>query len=127
MILDDAPADLQGGLTSTRLALNLFEFRLDDETLQVDLSLPPGQTFRPRYLLPSSCAGRDYFSIIHCGDGNGWDPGQPGLGSVRLFRALSQGGYRSYAHWADVVARDVLRGIVAETGEEGISEGFFSV
>jgi hemerythrin len=243
VILDDAPVVLRGGLTVTRRALNLFELRLGDEMVEVDLSIPPGQTFMPPYELPKSCAGRDYFSVIHCGDGNGWDPERPSMGSIltyqgrvylidagpnvhhtldalgigvneivglfhthchddhfaglttllradhRLkyyatplvrasvtkklaalmaideamfadcfeihdlrfdqwndingldvmpllsphpvetsilhFRALSQNGYRSYAHWADIVARDVLHGMLGKPGEEGISEEFF--
>lgn len=243
MTLGDEPLLLPGGLFLTRLALNLFEFRLGDELLQVDLTLAPGEIYTPPYSLPASCAGRDYFSIIHSGDGNGWDPKQPSMGSILtyqgrvylidagpnvnytldalgigvneivglfhthchddhfaglttllradhrlkyfatplvrasvtkkltalmgideavfadcfeihdlhfgqwnkingldvlpllsphpvetsifMFRALSQGGYRTYAHWADIVARDVLHGMIEEPGEDGISEEFF--
>ena len=242
-ILDDQPILLRGGVCLSRLALNVFEFRLGEDRLQVDLTLQPGATYQPPYDLPSCRVGRDYFSIIHCGDGNGWDPERPSMGSVLtfqgrvylidagpnvnytldalgigvneivglfhthchddhfaglttllradhrlkyyatplvrasvtkklsalmaiseamfaecfeihdlefdrwneingldvmpllsphpvetnifLFRALSQSGYRSYAHLADIVARDVLHGMLAKPGEEGISQAFF--
>jgi hemerythrin len=243
-VLDGGPVVLRGGLTVARTGLNQFEFTLGDERVAVDLTLGRGQTFPVPYDLPASCAGRDYFSVIHNGDGNGWDPERPSMGSVLsyqgrvylidagpnvhytldalgigvneivglfhthchddhfaglttllradhrlqyfatplvrasvtkklsaltgvdeemfadcfeihdlefdqwnqingldvmpllsphpvetsvfLFRALSQTGYRTYAHWADIVARDVLQGMVKKPGEaEGISEAFF--
>jgi hemerythrin len=243
-VLEDVPINLRGGLTLARIGLNRFEFRLGDEMVLVDLNLAPGETFPVPYDLPATCAGRDYFSIIHNGDGNGWDHLHPSMGSVLshqgriylidagpnvhytldalgigvneivglfhthchddhfaglttllradhrlqyfatplvrasvtkklsalmgidesmfadcfeihdlefdqwnqingldvmpllsphpvetsvfLFRALSRSGYRTYAHWADVVAREVLHGMIQKPGEEdGISEAFF--
>ena len=242
-ILGDQTMKLRGGLTLVRLDLNLFEFRLGDQSVQVDLTLPAGQIYESPYRLPANRAPRDYFSIVHDGDGNGWDPDRPsmssvicfqgriylidagpnihvtldalGIGvnevvgmfhthchddhfaglttllradhrlkyfatplvrasvtkklsalmgidetvfadcfeihdlefdkwneiggfdvlpllsphpvetSVLLFRALAEGGYCSYAHWADVVASEVLHGMIAKPGGEGISQAFY--
>jgi hemerythrin len=45
--------------------------------------------------------------------------------NILMFRALARDGYRTYGHWADVVARDVLHGMIAQPGKEGISQEFF--
>jgi hemerythrin len=85
-VLGEEPIDLGGGLTLIRRALNLFQFSLDGETVEVDLNLGPGETYRAPYQLPLGMARRDYFSVIHCGDGNGWDPLRPSMGSVLVYQ-----------------------------------------
>jgi hemerythrin len=85
-LLEEQEIVLRGGLYLRRLALNLFEFRIGDETLAVDLRLAPGQSYEPPYDLPASCTGRDYFSVIHSGDGNGWDPLRPSMGSILCYQ-----------------------------------------
>jgi len=85
-ILADAPLELPGGLTVTRRGLNLFEFEQGGEIVQVDLNLAPGETYQTPYRLPYSTVQRDYFSVIHSGDGNGWDPDRPSMGSVLVYQ-----------------------------------------
>jgi len=45
--------------------------------------------------------------------------------SLFVFRALWEGGYRSYAHFADIVSLDVLAQMLAVDGQPGISQKFF--
>ena len=85
-VLGDGPLELEGGLTVIRRGLNLFEFHLGGETVSVDLNLEPGETYQTPYRLPFSTLQRDYFSVIHCGDGNGWDPDRPSMGSVLVYQ-----------------------------------------
>ena len=85
-VLGEEPIELGGGLTLIRRALNLFEFSLEGETIEVDLNLKPGETYRAPYTLPFSMIRRDYFSVIHSGDGNGWDPLRPSMGSVLVYQ-----------------------------------------
>jgi len=85
-VLGREPIDLGGGLMLARRALNLFEFSLDGESVTVDLNLAAGETYRTPYTLPSGTVHRDYFSVIHSGDGNGWDSNRPSMGSVLVFQ-----------------------------------------
>ena len=242
-VLGEGTLALQGGVTVTRRGLNLFDFAYGDETVSVDLNLGLGETYLAPYKLPYSMLQRDYFSVIHSGDGNGWDPDRPSMGtvlvyqgriylidagpninhtldalgigvnelaglfhthchddhfaglttllrsgqrlkyyatplvrasvtkklcalmaideamfaecfevhdlafdawndvngldvmpllsphpvetSIFLFRALWHDGYRSYAHWADIVAREVLHGMLKTDQRAGISQTFF--
>lgn len=77
---------LKGGVTLRRLALNYFEFRLGEESVTVDLNLQPGETYAPPYTLGSHRVEREYFSVIHSGEGDGWDPNRPSMGSVVMFQ-----------------------------------------
>jgi hemerythrin len=85
-VLGDAPLALEGGLSVVRRGLNLFEFQFEDESVTVDLGLAPGETYQAPYHLPHSMLPRDYFSVVHSGDGNGWDPGRPTMGSVMIYQ-----------------------------------------
>jgi hemerythrin len=85
-VLGEGALELQGGVTVTRRGLNLFEFAYDGETVSVDLNLGPGETYVAPYKLPYSMLQRHYFSVVHTGDGNGWDPDRPSMGSVLVFQ-----------------------------------------
>ena len=242
-VLGEGAIDLQAGVTVIRRGLNLFEFAYAGETVAVDLNLAPGDTYLAPYQLPFTAVPRDYFSVIHSGDGNGWDPDRPSMGTVLvyqgrvylidagpninhtldalgiavnevaglfhthchddhfaglttllrsghrlkyyatplvrasvtkklcalmgiddamftdcfeihdlvfdswndingldvmpllsphpvetnilMFRALGRDGYRTYAHWADIIAREVLQGMVRTERRPGISQAFF--
>ena len=85
-VLADQPIELGGGLTLVRRALNYFEFSFEDERVEVDLNLLPNETYRTAYSLPQQMVHRDYFSVVHTGDGNGWDPLRPSMGSVLVYQ-----------------------------------------
>ena len=85
-VLTDKPLELGQGLTLTRRGLNLFEFSMDGETVSIDLNLAPGENYQPPYKLPNMPVKRDYFSVLHCGDGNGWDPDRPSMGAVLIYQ-----------------------------------------
>ncbi len=84
--LDDAPVDLAPQATLRRLALNVFEFRCGDEAVVVDLNLPPGTSYGSPFPLGGHMVRRDYFAVLHTGDGDGWDPDRPSMGSIVLFQ-----------------------------------------
>lgn len=69
-----------------RLGLNLFQFRLGDETMAVDLNLPADQHYPAPYTLGRYSVDRDYFSVVHTGDGDGWDPNRPCMSSMVMFQ-----------------------------------------
>ncbi len=77
---------LKGGVRLRRIGLNHFEFSLGDETLSVDLNLAPGEIYEPPYTLGAHQVNRGYFSVIHSGDGERWDPDRPSMASILIFQ-----------------------------------------
>ncbi|PKU25918.1 bacteriohemerythrin [Telmatospirillum siberiense] len=86
ILLDGYPVTLKGGVTLRRLGLNIFEFQLDGESVTVDLNLPAGVSYAPPYTLGAHRVDRGYFSVIHSGEGDGWDPDRPTMASVLIFQ-----------------------------------------
>ena len=84
--LEDAPKDVGGGVTIARNGLNLFRIAYKGEHVDVDLMLAPGEAYECSYRLESHLLKRDYFSVVHSGDGDGWDINRPAMSSIVLFQ-----------------------------------------
>ncbi len=80
------PVEIRNGVTVRRIAHNVFEFAYGGETAQVDLSLAPNQTYEAPYPLGAHAIRRDYFAVVHSGDGDGWDPERPSMAAVLLWQ-----------------------------------------
>lgn len=76
-VVDEAPVELKAGVFIQRKGVNLYEFRHGDEALTVDLNLQAGEQYEATYTLECHRARRDYFSVIHIGEGDGWDMNRP--------------------------------------------------
>ena len=84
--LDDKPVKLGRGLEIRRLEMNVFEFSLGDETVTVDLNLSGSDTYECPYPLGYHYIPREYFAVVHSGDGDGWDINRPSMSSILLFQ-----------------------------------------
>ncbi len=84
--VETAPADIGGGLMVRRLRFNVFEFVMDDERVTVDLNLPPSETYECPYPLGFHYIPREYFAVVHSGEGDGWDVNRPSMGSILMFQ-----------------------------------------
>ncbi|MBF0218657.1 MAG: cyclic nucleotide-binding protein [Gammaproteobacteria bacterium] len=78
--------EISHGVTVRRVALNRFEFAFRDETQIVDLNLPPDVTYQSPYTLDYHEIPREYFSILHSGEGDGWDFKHPSMSSVIMYQ-----------------------------------------
>ena len=78
--------ELRGGVTLRRIGFNRFRFRFRGTSTTVDLGLKPREAYRPCYELGHHDPGRDYFSIIHSGEGDGWDIHRPCMASILSYR-----------------------------------------
>ena len=67
-------------------ALNLFEFQYQGEYVTVDLNLMPHEIYESPYPLGFQNINREYFAIIHSGEGNGWDINRPCMSSIIVFQ-----------------------------------------
>jgi hemerythrin len=84
--LDGESTQLRPGLTLRREGVNRFVFEGGGERLPVDLNLAPGQTYVPPFRLGRSRIRREYFSVVHIGEGDGWDTTRPCMGSLLQFQ-----------------------------------------
>ncbi|MBE0613197.1 MAG: cyclic nucleotide-binding domain-containing protein [Burkholderiales bacterium] len=80
------PVEIRDGLTIRRLRTNVFEFSYQGERVEVDLNLGPGEVYECPYTLDRHLLKRDYFSVVHSGEGDGWDMNRPTMGSILLFQ-----------------------------------------
>jgi hemerythrin len=80
------PVEIKNGVTVRRTGSNLFEFCYGGETVAVDLNLPPFETHECPYPLGASQFRREYFAVVHSGEGDGWDIHRPSMGSVLVYQ-----------------------------------------
>lgn len=85
-ILENSPVEIKNGVFVRRLNLNIFEFRYKDETVTVNLNLAPFENYEPPYKLGFHNIKRDYFAVIHSGEGNGWDVNRPCMSSILMYQ-----------------------------------------
>jgi hemerythrin len=74
------------GLSIQRLSVNKFEIKYKDESVTIDLNLAKNESYLAPYKLGLSNFQREYFSVIHTGEGDGWDTDRPCMGSILTFQ-----------------------------------------
>lgn len=79
-------AEIRNGVFVRRVRTNVFEISCEGERVEVDLNLGPGDNYECPYTLDMHLLQRDYFAIVHTGDGDGWDMNRPAMGSMVLFQ-----------------------------------------
>jgi hemerythrin len=80
--VDADTVDLAPGCVMHRKGFNRYEFLAGGQVVEVDLTLGPGEEFEPAYTLPPRPVSRHEFSVIHVGEGDGWDVSRPCMGSI---------------------------------------------
>lgn len=82
VFLEEEPVEIKSGVMISRQESNIFKIDYLGESVLIDLNLKKYQKYRASYRLPRIKTGRHYFSIIHSGEGDGWDPNRPCLSSI---------------------------------------------
>jgi len=77
---------IREGVEIRRIRLNVFEIRYRDESVTVNLNLEEHERHWAPYPLGFSNIKREYFSVIHSGQGDGWDVNRPSMGSVVTYQ-----------------------------------------
>jgi hemerythrin len=83
---DSGTAQLPGGVTVIRKSLNVYAFKRGEDEVVVDMNLAPGAAYESPVRLDSHRVERDYFSVVHSGEGNGWDKDRPCMSSIVVFQ-----------------------------------------
>jgi len=83
-VVGDGLSRLPGGVTVRRIELNVFEFAYQGETVTVDLNLGRGRTYQTPYHLGYHDLERGYFTIVHSGEGDGWDAERAAISTIMM-------------------------------------------
>jgi hemerythrin len=86
LTIDKEPVEIRGGVTVRRLRFNVFEFAYEGSTATVDLNLAPFEPYECPYPLGFYQVSREYFAVMHSGEGDGWDINRPSMGSILMFQ-----------------------------------------
>lgn len=80
------PVEIRNGVTIQRLQLNVFKIKFKNDSVRVDLNLKSGEKYLVPYPLGFHNIKREYFSVIHSGEGDGWDVNRPCMGSILMYQ-----------------------------------------
>ena len=84
--LDSGEREIREGLRVRRVAVNRYAFNYGNESVEIDLNLLANQQYASPIKLEYHKIKREYFSIIHIGEGDGWDPHRPCMSSLVTFQ-----------------------------------------
>lgn len=85
-VVGELPVDIKPGVTIRRLNVNIYEIRHGADCVAVNLNLEPGEIYEPPYPLNYHNLRREYFAVVHSGEGDGWDVNRPTMSSVLMFQ-----------------------------------------
>jgi hemerythrin len=85
-VINNDSIEIRNNVFVRRINLNVFEFRYKDETVTVDLNLQPHESYGATYTLDFHHIKREYFAVIHSGQGDGWDLNRPTMASILMFQ-----------------------------------------
>ncbi len=77
---------LRDGVYVHRVDLNKYEFIFRGQSATVDLNLESNQEYEGAFELGMHDTRREYFSIIHIGEGDGWDVNRPCMSSIITYQ-----------------------------------------
>ncbi|MDP6247177.1 MAG: cyclic nucleotide-binding domain-containing protein [SAR324 cluster bacterium] len=81
-IVDEGKTEISNGVEVSRLAMNVYRFEYQGESLDVDLNLKQDEDYETPFELELHNFKREYFSVVHTGEGDGWDVNRPCMASV---------------------------------------------
>ncbi len=85
-IVDKEKVELRDGAFIRRRRFNVYEIYYGNRSMTVDLNLARGERYESAYILGFHKIRKEYFSVIHIGEGNGWDFTRPCMGSIISFQ-----------------------------------------
>jgi len=86
VVVEDERVEIRNGLEIERIGSNRFIFSYKGENCSVDLNLKDNSQYESPYPLGYYHHNREYFAIIHSGQGDGWDINRTSMSSVIFFQ-----------------------------------------
>ena len=85
-IVEQEPVEVINGVIVQRKSVNHYEFTYQDERVEINLNLDKTERYVTPYELENHHFKREYFSVVHTGEGDGWDINRPCMASVLSFQ-----------------------------------------
>ncbi|MFW5644001.1 MAG: cyclic nucleotide-binding domain-containing protein [Alkalispirochaeta sp.] len=86
IVVDDEPVEIAPGVNIERVALNTYRISHAGDYEEISLNLNWNETYQPPYVLGQHKIKREYFSVVHTGEGDGWDINRPCMASILVFQ-----------------------------------------
>lgn len=86
VVVENEPQEIRNKVFVKRLKVNQFEISYGKESVRVDLNTTEHSLCKPSYVLGFHHIKRDYFAVLHSGEGDGWDPNRPAMASIIIFQ-----------------------------------------
>ena len=86
VIVHAEKTEIRNGVYITRTGFNQYKIEYEDVSLSVDMNLHADELYNPPYKLGFHHFHREYFSVLHAGEGDGWDINRPCMGSILVFQ-----------------------------------------
>jgi len=86
VIVKKAPIEIKNQVFVSRTGFNQYEFSYKGQSTIINLNLNPGETYPSPYSLGNYKIKRDYFAVIHSGEGDGWNTTSPSMGSILIYQ-----------------------------------------
>lgn len=114
-IIEDQSVEIKNGVYARRAGFNQYEFHYRGNSAFIDLNLKTHDAYDPPYKLGYHEVEREYFAVIHSGEGDGWDVHRPCMASILMFQG------KIYLIDAGPTILHTLRALSIDTSEiEGI-------
>lgn len=86
MLPEFGSVELKPGVTIERKFSNVFEIATAKSKTTIDLNLKNNQVYQCPYKLGDFKIRREYFAVIHSGEGDGWDIFRPSMSSILMYQ-----------------------------------------
>ncbi len=84
-IIEHTPVEIRNGVFVERKGLNHYQFHYKGQSVDINLNLAAHESYDSPYQLAFHQVEREYFAVIHSGEGDGWDMKRPCMGSLLIY------------------------------------------
>ena len=85
-IVENEYKEIKNKVFVKRFGLNQFKIYHDNDYVEVDLNLYNQEKYDSLYKLKDTYISRSYFSVVHTGEGDGWNIDLPSMSSIITFK-----------------------------------------
>ncbi len=86
IILGNEEVEIRNGVCIRREEINQFTISYKEESVSIDLNIPVTKRYPAPYPLSFHNIKREYFGVVHSGQGDGWDINRPCMASIIVYR-----------------------------------------
>ena len=86
IVLGGEQVEIRNGVSIRREDVNQFTISYKGETVSINLNIPVTQRYPAPYPLSFHNIKREYFGVVHSGQGDGWDINRPCMASIVVYQ-----------------------------------------